>query len=520
VKIVKIFFIMMLFNITLNINVQAADTVCHGAEGDRASPAGVRSGASLPAKRSCLNPDVARLIGTKRMDIPSGMVVDKNGNAYISGETKGFDDTSAGDLFLLKLSPSGETEWMVTYGGKKDEGIRAHDANTEGDGQSSMIDIDDQGNIYVIGRGKSYQGTYAGIALKFNAEGKLLWDKHYRPFWKGTANSEVEFNAVAVHNGIVHIVGIYAGAQALIYALDAKTGGTVARLAMDPSPKFRDILYSLVVDPSGKSVYVGGWSGSGPRGLLMKIDFTGTAYKVNWARKIPLPWGSNFPAMVVDNASGLYVVADIHGASTYSELHKYDTHKGKLKWVRHYNKGVNNGKTQTHVIKLLGDKLIVGGKIGFTGTYTYAHNKGDAFFIILDRKGNLEKEYYFFTGTRPFSLDAIKDIEVHGNDLYIMGWHWGEASIGEWRIPADYKAIKHPWTKGDRRDYRAKKIKVISNDLSTTSKIKDGSSLKEYTFDDEAGDYIYNEIPKKGLKRPSSTSVYFFIFKQYMDSVK
>ncbi|MFK5894347.1 MAG: hypothetical protein QM504_14085 [Pseudomonadota bacterium] len=496
------------------VTVQA-DTVCKGADGDRATPAGSTGGVPLPEKRTCLNPDVVKIIGSKKMDMPAGMVVDKHGNAYIAGETKGYHDTFYGDLFLSKMKPDGTMEWMVTYGGKQDDGIHAHDENTEGDGPSAMIDIDEAGNIYVVGRGKSHQKLYAGIALKFNPKGEMLWNKHYRPSWKNRASSAAEFHSVKVHKGIVHIVGVTSGeSQTLVIALDAKTGATKARIAMDPSPKYNDRLYSLAVDPSGNALYVGGWSGNGGPGLLMKLNFDQKNYTVNWAKKIPLPRGSNFPSMAI-NGEELYVVADIHGASTYSELHKYNTQKGQLKWVRRYNTGVSNDRTQTHVIKFVGEDLILAGKVGFSGTHTHVDSFGDGFFVVLDKEGNLKKEHYFFTGTNPKSFDAVKDVERHGNDLYVVGWHFGPAVVGEWRTPSDYDEIKHAWTEGDRRDYMAMDVQIKTNDLSKADKIKDGSQYKEYHFANNIAEYTYTENPQKGLRTPTSNSVYFFIFKNY-----
>ncbi|MBT5230195.1 MAG: hypothetical protein HOM11_07945 [Methylococcales bacterium] len=498
-----------------SLNVFASDTECHGADGDRATPAGSNGGVPLPEKRSCLNPTTARLIGSKKMDMPAGMVVDKAGNAYIAGETKGYHDTFYGDIFLSKMKPDGNMEWMITYGGKQDDGIHAHDENTEGDGQPAMVAMDEEGNIYVVGRGKSHQKLYAGIALKFNPKGELLWNKHYRPNWKNRGSSAAEFHAVKVQNGVVHIVGVTSGeSQTLVIALDAKTGETKARVALDPSRGYNDRLYSLAIDPTGNALYVGGWVGNGGPGLLMKLDFDGQSYAVNWAKTIPLPRGSNFPSMAI-KGEDLYVVADIHGGSTYSELHKYNTQKGKMEWVRRYNAGVSNDRTQTHVVKFVGDDLMLAGKVGFSGTHTHVDSFGDGFMLLLDKEGSLKREHFFFTGTNPKSFDAVKDVERHGNDLYVVGWHFGPAVVGEWRNPADYDEIKHSWTEGDRRDYMAKNANITVDDLKKAAKVKDGKQFKEYSFANNIAEYTYFEKPQRGLLTPGSNSVYFFIFKDY-----
>ena len=498
-----------------SMSAQSADLTCRGADGDKATPAGSKIGVPLPDKRTCLNPSAVKLFGSKSMDMPAGMVVDKDGNAYIAGETKGYYDKYYGDIFLSKMKPDGSMEWMVTYGGKQDDGIHPHDENTEGDGQAAMVAMDEAGDIYVVGRGSSHQKIYAGIALKFNSKGEMLWNKHYRPSWKNRASSEAQFHAVKVKNGTVHIVGVTSGeSQTLVVALDAKTGATKARIAMDPTPKYNDRLYSLAIDPSGNALYVGGWTGQGGPGLLMKLDFDGKSYAVNWAKKIPLPRGSNFPSMAI-KGEDLYVVADIHGASTYSELHKYNTKKGKMQWVRRYNAGVTNDKTQTHVIKFVGDDLMLAGKIGLTGSHTHVDVFGDGFMVLLDKDGNLKREHFFFTGTNPKSFDAVKDIERHGNDLYVVGWHFGPAVVGEWRNPSDYDEIKHSWTEADRMEYMAVDVQFKTDALKKAAKIKDGKQFKEYHFANNIAEYTYVAKPQRGLRTPWDNSVYFFIFKDY-----
>ena len=494
----------------------AADTQCKGAEGDHATAPGSKGGVPLPAKRSCINPDIARLVGGKAMDMPAGMVVDSKGNAYVAGETKSFNDTFYGDIFVAKIKPDGALGWFVTYGGKEDDGIHQHDENTEGDGPEAMIDIDEKDNVYVVGRGKSVDKIYAGIALKLSPEGKLLWSRFYRPQWQNRAITAAEFHAVDVHKGVVHIVGVTSGeSQVLAYALDANTGNTLARLALDPSPGSNDRFYSVVADPSGGAIYAAGWSGSGPQGLIARLDFNGKAYSLGWMRKVPLPRGSNFPSLAVDPAGGLYAVADIHGASTWSELHKYDASTGKMTWARRYNSGVSNDKTQTHVVKVQGPHILLAGKVGFTGTATHVDSMGDGFVLQLDADGNLKREYFFFTGTNPKSFDAVKDVELHGKDLHVVGWHFGPATIGEWRVPADYDEIKHAWTEADRRDYRSEKVEPAV-DVLAKSDVKDGTTLKAYRFDDEVGDSVYVEAPKKGLARPASTSMYYFVFRNFL----
>jgi len=87
---------------------------------------------------------------TNNYNNSTGIAVDSAGNVYITGffrATVDFDPgrqtfelTSNGDMdaFLCKFDPDGRFGWAVTWGGY-------------GRDQTSDIDIDDSGNIYVTG---------------------------------------------------------------------------------------------------------------------------------------------------------------------------------------------------------------------------------------------------------------------------------------------------------------------------------------------------------------------------------
>ena len=493
----------------------AADTACRGAQGDRATPAGSKIGVPLPDPRSCLNPDVLKVLDGNSEDWASGLAVDGSGNAVIAGETKSFKDKTYGDIFVAKLDPQGGLLWMATYGGPQDDGIHPHDENSEGEGQDAMVDVDESGAVYVVGRSKSAeQAVYAGVAMKLNPDGSLAWSKLFRPQWDNRAGMSAEFHAARVRKGVLHIVGVVEGeTKALLLALKADTGAVLAKAFVDPTPGSNDRFYSLAVPPQGDAVYVGGWAGAGGPGLLMKFDFVGGSYKPAWGQLVEIGRGSNFPSLDVDDAGGLYAVADIHGAKTHAELHRYDAATGKLTWARRYNAGAANDKTQTSAVKVAGGSVFLAGKIGLTGTYTHADSFGDGYILRLDPAGKLQEELFFFTGTNPKSFDIVKDVAVVGQDLYWVANHFGPAMVGEWRRPADYDEIKHPWTEVDRREVAVAAIKPAV-ETGSPLEAKDGEGLKGLAFNTVTEDAYCDPVAKD--TKPRSAQVYFGVFKDFL----
>ncbi len=124
-------------------------------------------------------------------DRAHGLALAPDGSVYVTGffsGTASFGEFSASaapgsqDVFLLKLSPDGDVEWLKTYGGDF--------ANLGND-----ITVDNSGNILVTGqfRGQiNFEGTVFNslvspddgdstvdiFVLKVNPEGDLLWVKH------------------------------------------------------------------------------------------------------------------------------------------------------------------------------------------------------------------------------------------------------------------------------------------------------------------------------------------------------
>ena len=121
--------------------------------------------------------------GSPASDKTRAIAVDSSGNTYLAGEISGpaeFGAHSVGsagkmDVFVAKLSPTGEFVWAKSFGGSETD--RAYG-----------VVADSEGNVYVAGHFQSADmklngvlqsnnGDYDLFVLKLNGAGELVWGK-------------------------------------------------------------------------------------------------------------------------------------------------------------------------------------------------------------------------------------------------------------------------------------------------------------------------------------------------------
>ncbi len=119
----------------------------------------------------------ANPLGGAGTDYPGDVTTDKNGNCYVAGRLSvgyvwpsGFGFT---DAFIAKYDSKGERKWLMTFGGKWDDG-------------ASVVKVDRLGNIYVAGsfmdtasfgseRPLVSRGREDMFIAKFDSNGTCLW---------------------------------------------------------------------------------------------------------------------------------------------------------------------------------------------------------------------------------------------------------------------------------------------------------------------------------------------------------
>ena len=101
--------------------------------------------------------------GGSSHDFGRGIALDSAGNIYIAGDSLSFGVGSK-DMILVKYDQHGNQIWNRTWGGPN------HDAGRE-------IEIDSDGNVYVVGETSSFGGVgTSAFLIKYNSTGAQVWN--------------------------------------------------------------------------------------------------------------------------------------------------------------------------------------------------------------------------------------------------------------------------------------------------------------------------------------------------------
>lgn len=145
--------------------------------------------------------------GGANSEATRNMVIDKNGDVYITGYFSGvstFDDftltgNGSSDIFIIKYKPNGTIEWARKAGGNGSDAV-------------NNLKTDSNGNIYITGHFESTaffnntSVTSAGekdiFIAKYNSAGTLQWVQR-----AGGVNAEVAYDVAVDANEAVYITG-------------------------------------------------------------------------------------------------------------------------------------------------------------------------------------------------------------------------------------------------------------------------------------------------------------------------
>ncbi len=142
-----------------------------------------------------------RQLGTSKEDIGQYLDIDKSGNVYITGSTKGnltSENMGNNDVFLIKYDAEGNLLFKQQFGTSESDVGRG-------------ISFDNSGNIYVCGMTgvdwsePNIKNMDAFIA-KFDHNGKLIWKKTF-----GTEHYDVAANLKIDKHGYIFVGGSTGG---------------------------------------------------------------------------------------------------------------------------------------------------------------------------------------------------------------------------------------------------------------------------------------------------------------------
>lgn len=295
--------------------------------------------------------------------IATGIAVDPTGNVFVTGIFEGIADFDPGagiaeeepvndnffDVFILKLTMDGNFIWVKTVGSNLDD-------------QSNAIDIDSQGNVYIVGNYLSTAdfdpdetATYMASAgayydifiLKLTSDGIFSWCRTYTGYiYSNHYGNDIDID----QNDDIYAVGQYTN--------------------------FIDLNPSL---PGGNLVTFG----EGTDGYLLKLDSAGTYI---WSNTIGGTLSSNIQSVNTDGDDDVYVAGYLMGELLSLPL-------------------VSDGFSDMLLLKYNPDGTLVGGFA--IGGVSVDHAR----CVIADMDGNL----YFF-GDYESTFDTDPGLDSIGVD--------------------------------------------------------------------------------------------------------
>lgn len=377
---------------------------------------------------------------TKTDEILSGAVGGPEGSIYFTGQATQIADRFSTDIFWGKVNADGSLAWAKLWNGAYMDKSPDSGQNAETGGTCNSLTVDDDGNLYLCGITSpgSSNNLFAALVIKIDGKtGEPIWEQVWRPEWPKSlvAKHEAQAYALCVRKGMVYVTGHCGSGEAMLLVLDAAKGELQSQFSFDPSPGYNDRGYAIVAHDG--AVTIAGLADS--RAFVMRIALAGRAgndAKVTWSRTVDMGRGSNINAIDTDAEGNIYASCDRRGATTFFSAIRINN-DGKLAWGKTY-KGTAGDRNNTHLVKVIGDQLFVGGRLGAAGIYDTS--SGDGLLLGLNCSDGAQRwSAFYYTGTGPDEVceHRIKGIAVFGKTLTIVGQSYtgsrnGERYFGYW----------------------------------------------------------------------------------------
>ena len=352
---------------------------------------------------------VARYEGpASSFDFADAIVVDNNGNVYITGE-------STSDYATVKYNTSGVQQWVMRYNGP-----------VSLDDFASVIAIDNSGNVYVTGSSNSSGifENYDYTTVKYNASGMEQWVARY----DGTSIARDNASASAIDDsGNIYVTGASEGSNGSSdYATVKYNISGVQQWVMryDGPAGLQDFASAIAIDNSG-NVYVTG-SSNNSSGIFTNYDYTTVKYNASGVEQWVAHYDSDglANAIAVDNNGNVYVT----GASTsdYATV-KYNT-SGVQQWIALYDGSSSSGARAIAVDN--------NGNVYVTGVSFHSSTSNDYVTIKYNASG-AEQWVERYDGPAGSQDDASAIAIDDSGNIYVTGRSEGTGTL------EDYATVKY-----------------------------------------------------------------------------
>lgn len=373
--------------------------------------------------------------GNNDDELVSGMVADNSGNMYV---TMNVTDAAANkDIIVVKVNADGSLGWAQRYdnNGNNDWSPDSGE-NAETGGTANSISIDSEGNIYVIGTTTDDNASESAIVLKISsADGTIIWQKMWKEEWptgSPVASQSNQGYGLDAESDYVYVTGVTGTNKVIVVALNKADGSLFYQYTLDIVSGTKDRGYAIKQSPAG-DLFIGGVTGS--YAYIAKISGANTSTPtLAWVKNAGLSYAARINDIDIDD-SGVYMSCDIRGVQTYFEAMMIDF-DGNFQWAKTFQAS-DADRNNTHVVKIDGSSLYVGGRIGESGLDTYY---GDGLLLKLDKANgdlNWAKIYYTGNSDEQAAEHRIKGIAINGSNILVAGQVYGSNDnvdhfYGEW----------------------------------------------------------------------------------------
>lgn len=320
-------------------------------------------------------------------DAGSALVVDTQGNVYITGSSNGPGATST-DFITIKYNNSGIKQWEARYFGPENKIDIA-----------TQIALDNQGNVYVAGRSEKNGQSFDIVTVKYNNAGIEQWNKRYN----GPGNFDDYANSLVVDiNGNVYVAGEIraTGGQTFDFVtIKYNSAGDEKWVkVVNGTVNSDDKAKSLTIDSKGNVIVTGStvvdasatWMNDF---LTIKYDSSGNEI---WRKKYNGSGNSSDGAVVVktDAKDNIYVAGSSHSGSGDMDFAvvKYSKDSAQL-WVSRYNRAAGNTEElKAMTLDATANVYITGSSQGPTGrdytTVKYDSSGAEKWMFRYNGPGN------------------------------------------------------------------------------------------------------------------------------------
>lgn len=424
------------------------------------------------------------------------MVIDSANNIYTSMNI--VDMNSKSSIIVAKIGSNYTLSWVKLLS-LNSMNILQPDI-TENDltgGASLSMNIDEDGNLYIVTKGDGGSGQfYSLVLIKLNSvDGSLMASKKWRKYSNEIASAETMGYTINYQDNKIYVSGSTGENKIPILCFD-KNLNLISQNELEITSGTSKRAYAIKADSNG-DIFLGGVEGSNP--FIAKIKNFNSSPEVVFIKYLNSFYGSRISSIDIDD-SGVYFSLYVTGVQT--GLFVFKTSKeGNLLWCKLFNY-IYNDRNNTHIVKVIGNYIYIGGRIGIE---PFDKDSGDAILLKLNKtNGECVQSILYYTGKDSNNIceHRIKGIGITSDNKMVI---FGQVYGGNY----NYNNFYGKW-------YKISDVKSSDPNLSFTNKNGSITTINGYLNDlsINCADYSINfsEAKNKTTQEPPDCDIFISIF--------